>query len=278
MTSTTIQAAARLVPAATMTVITPETAARWLGEHNTNNRPIRKVSVDNIARDIAEGRWEVNGESIKIDIEGRILDGQHRLAACVKAGRPITSLVVRNLPAHAQATIDTGRARTASDALSIGGRRNTTTLAAAARLALQVELDDVDNRNFSPTHGEIEAFIDANPLIEYAAEFASGVARRTDCPPSVVAYTAFALAKIDINDAFDFWTSCAEKVGLSVGDPVIALSNRFAEARRNKERLSKRAYLSAIYRAWNYRREGKPLRIIKINSAAGGLIPIPEPR
>lgn len=103
-------------------------------------------------------------------------------------------------------------------------------------------------------------------------------ARRSDATPAMVTYTHWVLSQIDYDEATAFWRDAAEKAGLASGDPVIALTNRFAEARRNREALPRIAQLSVIYRAWNARRAGKQLRLIKVNSAKGGLIEIPEPR
>lgn len=44
------------------------------------------------------------------------------------------------------------------------------------------------------------------------------------------------------------------------------------------EHLTKRIQLSLIFRAWNMRRTGKPMKFIRVNSPAGGLVPIPELR
>ena len=96
--------------------------------------------------------------------------------------------------------------------------------------------------------------------------------------PTLVAYTTWTLGRIDQAAAYEFWIDAAEKVGLVAGDPVIALTNRFAEARRNRERMATDVQLSAIYRAWNARRAGQPLRMLKTRSPSGGLVPIPEPR
>lgn len=142
---------------------------------------------------------------------------------------------------------------------------------------LSSDMDRLDTRH-EASHEEILACVEQNPDLVDAVAFTQTLARRTDCPASVVAFSYFTLARIAPQDAVDFWTSAADKVGLRPGDPVIAMTNRFAEARRNRERLTRRMYLSAIYRAWNYRRAGKPLRLMKINSAAGGIIPIPEPK
>lgn len=265
-------------PQVSVVLVTPETAARWL-KRNMKNRNVRPATVAKYARDMSTGAWLITGESVKFDLDGNLLDGQHRLAAIMKSGVSIRLVVMRGITPNAQRVMDTGRARTASDALAIrGGITYTALTAAAAKLALGVESGDADPGKHDVTHAEVEAFIDSNPSILTAVEVARHVARRSDCPPTVVAYTYWQMAKVDQADAFAFWTAAAEKVGLIEGDPTIALTNRFAEARRNREVLSKRIYLSLIYRAWNARRAGKSMRFIRVNSPAGGLVPIPELR
>lgn len=265
-------------PKVSVVAVSPETAQRWL-DRNDNNRRIRPATVAQYARDMANGRWQITGESIKFNDDGSLLDGQHRLAAIVKSGATVQLVVMRGIPTAAQRVMDSGRARTAADALTMKGERFTSVLAATARIALGVAADAPDPGKYAPTHAEIEGFVTEHPDLRAAAEFASQVARRTDCPPAIVAYTFWALSRISApQKAADFWIAAADKVGLRAGDPVIALTNRFAEARRNRERLTKRIYLSLIFRAWNARRAGKTMRFIRVNSPAGGLVPIPEPR
>lgn len=256
--------------------ITPEMAERWL-KRNTRNRVPRPSVVARYARDMLNGKWHLDGSPIKFAPDGTLLDGQHRLAAIIESGVAVLSAVAVGIDPAAQSVMDTGRARTAADMLSIDGEKNSTTLAALARIGLQVERDDLSNAG-EYSHEEIAAFIEANPDARYAVEFTKSVARKTDCPPAVVAYTYMVMARIDVFAAANFWVAAAEKVGLNAGDPVIAMTNRFAESRRNRERLSRAAYLSVIYRAWNYRRAGKSLRLVKIASPKGGAIPIPEPK
>ena len=264
-------------PSASVVFISPDMAARWL-ERNTRNRKLRPSTVARYARDMASGNWELTGEAVKFATDGTLLDGQHRLAAVIKSGATVPIYVVRGLAVESQRVMDTGDKRTAAGALQIAKHPNSSLLAAASRLALGVAADLSDPGHHEATHSEIQEFVDANPDIEYACDFARQVARRTDCPPAVVAYTYWALARIDTFEAANFWIAAADKVGLTPGDPVIALTNRFAEARRNRERMPKRVYLSLIYRAWNTRRDGKTMRFIRVNSPAGGLVPVPEPK
>ncbi|TAJ21820.1 MAG: hypothetical protein EPO65_00535 [Dehalococcoidia bacterium] len=264
-------------PAPSIIFVTPEMAERWL-KQNTKNRPLTPSDVNRYARDMLSGAWEFTGEAIKFGNNGALLDGQHRLAAIIKSGVTLPLLVIRELDPAVQRVMDTGRRRTAADALSLNGEKNATLLAATARLALGVASSLDDPGKYNATNSEIELLLEERPDLRSACEFARPLARRTDCPPAVVAYTFWRLSQIDMFEAAQFWVAASEKVGLKPGDPVLALTNRAAEARRNREVLTKRIYLSMIYRAWNYRRAGKPLRIMKVQSAAGGLIPVPEPK
>ena len=63
--------------------ITPEMAREYL-EKNSHNRRLSERSVRNLATAIKNGEWQVNGEAIKVDKEGNLLDGQHRLSAIEK--------------------------------------------------------------------------------------------------------------------------------------------------------------------------------------------------
>lgn len=263
-------------PNVAIETITPAIAQAML-DANTRNRNMRPSTVDRYTREMLAGAWHMTGEPIKFAADGTLLDGQHRLAAIVKSGVTVQLLVVRNLDQKSQAVMDSGDKRTASDALSLLGEKNTALTAAAARLGISVERGRLDGR-FEVTHTEVIEYVDRNPDLRDAVDFVRPLARRTDCTPAVMAHSMLVLSRIDQMQAATFWLDAAEKVGLRPGDPVIALTNRFAEARRNRQRLNNEMFLSAIYRAWNARRAGQQLRLIKINSTAGGLIPIPEPR
>lgn len=105
--------------------ITPQRATLIL-EKNKGNRNISDVVVKRYARAMRDGRWKLNGESIVIDHEGSVLNGQHRLWAIIESGCTISVLVVRGVQRDSFATFDSGKLRTGSDALSAAGYINTT--------------------------------------------------------------------------------------------------------------------------------------------------------
>lgn len=97
--------------------ITPEVAQTYLTS-NTGNRPIHKRALAQYVDDIINRRWQTNGASIIFDINGTLVDGQHRLMAVVEANTPIDAVVVRGVPVGSFETIDIGKARTSRDGIA----------------------------------------------------------------------------------------------------------------------------------------------------------------
>lgn len=118
-------------------LITKEFAEKAL-LRNEKNRPVAKLVVSKYAEAIKRGEWKLNGEPIIFDVDGTLVDGQHRLMAVSMTGLPIRSVVVRGVDLGSFNTINNGRSRTASDVLSISGKKNSAVVAAAARQIIRM--------------------------------------------------------------------------------------------------------------------------------------------
>lgn len=90
--------------------ITPELAEEML-KRNTHNRPISNPYVTKLSKEMASGNWQLNGQSINFTTTGVLLDGQHRLKACIKAGVPFTTVVAGGFSEDTFKTTDCGRGR-----------------------------------------------------------------------------------------------------------------------------------------------------------------------
>ena len=249
--------------------VTPALAQIWLGR-NTQNRRLKSDQVLAWTKEMTEGRWQVNGESIKLAgplyAPTRLLDGQNRLHAIIRAGIPVTTFVVYNLPAHAQLTMDSGTKRSAADNLTISGMKNSMTVAAAAAMSIRFSDGRLSGNGLAVANSRVAEWIEEHPEIEISAAIAGTFAVKADATKSLVAYTHWRFAQLDMDAATTFWRDAAEKVGLMPGDPVLALTNRFATARRNRERFSSGAGVAATFRAWNARRQAQPLRTLSLNA------------
>lgn len=118
-------------------IITPDKAKEYL-KHNTKNRNINRNKVAEYAREMREGRWKLNGETISFDKDNALNDGQHRLHACIKANVSFMCVVVRGTDTDVMDTIDCGKARTASDVLKINCVPSAARKAAATRKYLRL--------------------------------------------------------------------------------------------------------------------------------------------
>lgn len=253
--------------------ISPDLAQIWLGK-NTSNRKLKPAVMLALSKDLKEGRWLFDGNPIRFAGSAfnpsKLLDGQNRLHAILKSGVTARSLVIFGLDEASQKTMDSGTKRTVADNLTIDGVKNAMIIAAATNLILRAEEGKLDS-SFSASTARALEFISEHPELGVSATIANSFAERADVAKSIVAYTHWRFAKIDMDDATNFWRDAAEKVGLKYGDPVLALTNRFAMARRQKERVPITAQISAIFRTWNDRRLGNTKRTVAFTVNAEGL-------
>lgn len=97
--------------------ITPQQAEEFLkGRHIT--RPLQQSRVAAYAGDMASGKWTLTHQGLAFDKQGRLIDGQHRSAACITANTPFRTMVFRHVPRKAIINTDTGAKRTAAHALT----------------------------------------------------------------------------------------------------------------------------------------------------------------
>ena len=264
-------------PTASVMLVDPDLAARWLAR-NEANRNLRAAQVAKYAGDMTAGRWQLTGAAIQFAIDGRLLDGQHRLAAIIKSGVTVPMLVVRGLPPSAQAYMDTGAKRTVADQLGIAGFKNSSILAAGARLALAWEQGRLGQPGqVVVSDPEIRAFIQAHPALIDAAAFAARMRRAgLDIHPSVICAAHWGLTQAGHDPARveGFFEAMAQMRSDGPGDPKYALLHRINTARRNRERIEAADMLSMLIRAYNADYTGKKARRMQA-FAHGTAIDIP---
>ena len=103
--------------------VTPEMAREWLENNIENNRRIRPSIVWKYALDMKNGNWGLNTDAIAFNADGRLINGQHRLSAVVRANIPVTMLVMFDSPITQVElmNIDRGAGRTVADSMEVAG-------------------------------------------------------------------------------------------------------------------------------------------------------------
>lgn len=116
---------------ASVELITPAIARDLLGGNIQHQRKIAKANLEKIESDLINDRFCLNGESIIIGVSGKLLDGQHRLCACLNTKTNFHSVVARGVDDECFYRINVGKGRTLADVLKIADEVNCANLAAA---------------------------------------------------------------------------------------------------------------------------------------------------
>jgi hypothetical protein len=266
----------------TIKTITPANAESLL-KKNKNNRTVRPRRVDQYAKQIVSGQWQVTGEAIKIALDGSLLDGQHRLLAVIKAGIPTEFLVVEGLDPNVFKVLDSGLMRSAGDALSSVGFTSSKETASIARLSI------AHQSGISPRNTELMSLITRSDIYEFCvnnrdlitdAVRESGHIWKNVAGSRSAWGTLYIVATIKHQDngtyIQDFLNSVAQGANLSDGDPRLALRNWLARHPKAQEPVTSTEHLGTYITAYRNFATGVPTHRLRTYRAGGALPEIPE--
>lgn len=247
--------------------VTPETAKRWLEEHNHRNRKLRGKTVKLLAAEMQKGRFVTNGDPIRFDTNRELLDGQHRLAAVVESGIPLKNqLIVYNLDPEVMVTIDTGVKRKLSDQLKISGVTSNVNVAAAARICVCIEHDDY-GLSFNYPDSEFYDFArDHEAELQLAIQKATRIYSVIGGSVAVYSVGLFYAAAYDKEKTEAFVEGVVSGAGLKKGDPALTFRNYVI---RNYTGGRRKSYAKAFYqlqifiRALNAQLLGRKLGVLR---------------
>ena len=208
------------------TIATPEICESWL-LRNSKNRPVRELHVRKLARDMRAGKWQMTGDPIRFSLDGELLDGQHRLMACVRSGVPFETMVVYGLDPISQDVMDTGRSRDVSDVLALRGLTNARRTSTVLRMlpAYRDGTVHVDRGNYSTT--EVMDAFERHPNITKSVALAgSGLPRNVPFRPLAFVHYVLTILLNEPEDADAIVEVMKTGVPAYTSDPVQMLRER----------------------------------------------------
>lgn len=255
--------------------ITPEIAAEILPK-NVRNRNISPSQLNKVRHALTSGQWKLNGEAIKIAKDGTLLDGQHRLTACVQTGIPFQTLIIYGLDKDTQDTMDTGKSRGPADVLSIAGYKNSALLAAITLGIIRSETWNmrtafVNGGNYPVTAREILHRVQEEPTITELCSVAQTV-RKAGLAGKISGVLYYRFAEIDKQDADYFFARLSEGDGLERGNPILTLREHLFSLKNSNHGALNPVFVSAIViKAWNKFRRGE--QCFQLRFKTGGANP-----
>ena len=242
--------------------LTPNWAWRLL-RANIRNRTVRWGDVRRFAAAIGRQEWVANGETLKMTVDGWLLDGQHRCCAVILADVPIHVALIIGVDSDCFSTIDVGRARTAGDTFSIMGENKADLLAAALRLLWRAEGGKLLGAGWEahPTRTQLQDTLERHPTIRESVELASPMF--TTIPKSLAVFLHYQLSHVDPEDAQVFCERLATGIGFTnINDPILAARNTIAKLKKS----DRGTMIWVLYRAWNAFRQGKDVTRYNFNN------------
>lgn len=269
-------------PVCEVFTIEPKLAEQML-TGNVSNRDYRHNGKH--AREMREtlrsGEWTLNGETIKIGDDGTLIDGQHRLNACVDTGIPITTFVAMGLATKAFKTVDHTLRRSIADQLKGLGFPNPSGSAAIAKSLYIVDRTNSLKAGFSS--GSTAMIPTVNQVVEYAVdhfdEIEAGlnkgyrVNRFLPVSPRIASVFYILAARADIDDADFFFDKMVTGSELTEGSPILALRRalEIAESKKSSSESSTLHKSGLISKAWTRFREGVEVKSLQFR--VGGARP-----
>ena len=269
-----------------VTKISPKQANKLL-TNNPVNRTLSSATVNQYVEDIRTNKWMMNGDTIRVynhkghkglAIEDhQLIDGQHRLTACVKANKPIDCIIVTVDTPEVFKTIDTGLKRSPAHVLSILGKKNCNAL--AATLALIKKMDEGGLKDCSLggssaariLNHEVEDLLGAYPGIEDSVSYANSRKKDFKTRPAAMGVVHYKLCKIDQGLAEEFLDSFHSGASLPLKSPIYQLREAIRKKQQSDIMISSFWFIKALIITWNNWVSGKEISRFVMKSG-----PIPK--
>lgn len=246
-------------PTFSIETVTVAKANQWLDKNVANRRPAPAVIRD-YARAMARCEWVINGETIKFDQDGNLLDGQHRLAAVLQANKPVRMSICRGLERETFTTLDTGKRRGGGDIVSLRGWKYAGPIANAARCLFYYKTDhwtDGKPMRFPRvSNTQLNNLLDLTPELEAAAIEAHTADHTFDAlTPGNRTLAWLLTSRLDRRFASQFFSVVAARRS-APGTNADKLRIRYAEIASEIVTTPPSIRLAWFIQAWNADRSG----------------------
>lgn len=252
--------------------VTPVTAKQWLdGATEFKNRSIKDAVVLKYSRDMQNGVWQLNGETIKFASRNGsavMIDGQHRALACIKSGENFTSLVVFGVDEETYESMDSGTVRQPADFLQRSGSQYVHSVVAAARMIFADKVTGnpmTRSRSSIGTNQEILEIVAATPELEQSAiavyKIAGGHSKLLT--PSLAAYLFYRFGQVDAGWRDLFFGGLYRGVGLVEKSPILVLRNRLIDDLTSVKKTTLPVKAALTIKAWNAFVEGREISLLR---------------
>ncbi|MEV7285248.1 hypothetical protein AB0O01_11905 [Streptomyces sp. NPDC093252] len=237
--------------------VTPKIADNLLSQGSVN-RNLDMGQVRSLASAIRRKEWRLTHQGIAFDEDGLLLDGQHRLRAIIEADTPVKMFVVNGLPRSVFPVLDTGKRRSAADALLSTEAKYRHLLSSTIRHVILFK--DMPNERWSGSRAHVSndlilaAYNDDKSRYEEAVTIGRELSKHLFASPTAVAAGYFLTTEVAPALNVDEWVSGLKSgANLDPSDARLALREipMDTQKRGSKRRMGMRDQVAIYINAWN---------------------------
>jgi len=235
-------------------LVTPELAREFLAA-NAHNRSMRPLLVEQYARDMRDEDFPFTGDPIRFDLDGTLMDGQHRCEACTQTGLPFWAVVIRGLSPDVMDVIDTGAKRKLSDVLKLRGEVDTFDLAAAIRMGWRWDTGPATLRSNTGVSNPVALrWLEEHPEIRLELHNVSGMqGAPLYLAPRISATFALRARRLEPEEVVVFLHKLEHGDELARRDPIFALRRLLIASHTRQDRdMTPYKLLGLVIKTWNY--------------------------
>ena len=247
--------------------ITPSIAKEML-KRNQGNRNVSDVTVTFYASQMISGDWMFDGQPIRFNNSGRLLDGQHRLSAIVESGTEQQFLIITGIASEAFKVMDTGRNRNSCDVFKISGIPYSSQVSTSCRI---VYLLTNNNQR-----------VEGSKKISHSIllDFYNNHTRILDCVKksenlyiefsrvlswSHIGAFMYLFGEKSLTDSEDFFRKLCTGLDLRIDSPIYILRKKLLSDAISVTKLPRNDKYALIIKAWNSYRKGNQIKFLRWN-------------
>lgn len=243
-------------PYAKVMVITPNMAKSIIEfKSDKNFREKNQDHIKYLSKQMESGNFNFNGESIVFDKDRNLVDGQHRLLACVESGCDILTTVSFN--SYSDLAIDSGKNRSLTEYLKYMGKKNASNLAPALNILVKhYTYDDIySQRGYGrarPTRDEALQVLDQHPDIETYITKCSKCKEYVAIPVMAACIYIFSTQNKDLAEKFLEDVHLASQNSNCPAYHLKSLLSLWKDKTKQGINTSTQHKISSIFKSWNY--------------------------